>query len=318
MSRCGIHLICFLQVTKLPRLSVPIPIHRVVEEEVRETETEEGDVSFLGSQLDLPTLNEEIVYGVVPSDSGGTGENNNKQGLASGEVRAGSVDALIVLATQTIKNDFLYQEAFLTTYRTFIKPEVLIAKLVYRFRKFSNAEHGSLRLSRAAFSLLVRVVDSLAEVDFLNKVLLEKLTEFITSLIKKGNLGLARALRSQFILKYEERRTRLLPDFDLANLSLSGRRPCLLNFKSLEVAEQMTLLDSQLFQRIDSAELLTWVQEQAEDKSPNLTKFTEHFNNMSYWSRTMILQQPDAKVGDIQTRLGSSLRTHWSLPGHHR
>ena len=58
----------------------------------------------------------------------------------------------------------------------------------------------------------------------------------------------------------------------------------------------MTLLDSQLFQRIDSAELLTWVQEQAEEKSLNLTKFTEHFNNMSYWTRTMILQQPDAKV----------------------
>ena len=61
------------------------------------------------------------------------------------------MDALIVLATQTIKNDFLYQvgilaiflkqrllteynfqEAFLTTYRTFIAPELLIAKLVYR------------------------------------------------------------------------------------------------------------------------------------------------------------------------------------------
>ena len=33
------------------------------------------------------------------------------------------------------------------------------------------------------------------QVDFLNKSLLEKLTEFITSLIKHGNLGLARALR---------------------------------------------------------------------------------------------------------------------------
>ena len=48
--------------------------------------------------------------------------------------------------------------------------------------------------------------------------------------------------------------------------------------------------------RIDSAELLNWVQEQAEEKSPNLTKFTEHFNNMSYWTRTLILNQPDAKV----------------------
>ena len=38
------------------------------------------------------------------------------------------------------------------------------------------------------------------------------------------------------------------------------------------------------------------MQEQAEEKSLNLTKFTEHFNNMSYWTRTLILQQPDAKV----------------------
>ena len=78
-------------------------------------------------------------------------------------------------------------------------------------------------------------------------------------------------------------------------MSLTPRRHSLLNFKSVEVvshnpkiktathkmcdsnntvqvskskkltcqvAEQMTLLDSQLFQRIDSAELLTWVQEQ--------------------------------------------------------
>ena len=36
-------------------------------------------------------------------------------------------------------------------------------------------------------------------------------------------------------------------------------------------------------------------QEQNEDKSPNLTKFTEHFNNVSFWCRTKILQQEDPK-----------------------
>ena len=41
---------------------------------------------------------------------------------------------------------------------------------------------------------------------------------------------------------------------------------------------------------------MSWVQEQSEEKSPNLTKFTEHFNNMSYWTRTLILNQPDPKV----------------------
>jgi len=278
------------EITKLSRLSVPIPIQR---EETPDTPPQSD--SYECTLLDEVTVSEHLVYGELSN-------NNNKTGTShsgSSELRAGFIDALIVLATQTIKNDFLYQEAFLTTYRTFIKTEVLVEKLVYRFRKFGKEREsdgkGSIRISRNAFSLLVRVVDGLADVDFQNKSLLGELVRFITSLIEAGELGLARALRSQFIMKYEERRTRLLPDFDLASLNSVNRRTSLLNFKSLDVAEQMTLLDSQLFLRIDSAELLIWVQEQAEEKSMNLTKFTEHFNNMSYWTRTLILQQPDAK-----------------------
>ena len=64
----------------------------------------------------------------------------------------------------------------------------------------------------------------------------------------------------------------------------------------LHTVNPLLFLDSQLFLRLDSAELLIWVQEQSEEKSLNLTKFTEHFNNMSYWTRTLILQQPDGKV----------------------
>ena len=68
--------------------------------------------------------------------------------------------------------------------------------------------------------------------------------KFITCLIENGNLGLARALRSQLIIKYEEIRTRLLPEFDLASMNSINRRCTLLNFKSSELAEQMTLLGS--------------------------------------------------------------------------
>ena len=65
----------------------------------------------------------------------------------------------------------------------------------------------------------------------------------------------------------------------------------------------MIIPDSNLFLRIDTAELTNWVQEQSEEKSPNLTKFTEHFNNMSYWTRTLILNQPDAKVDKLVARI---------------
>lgn len=95
---------------------------------------------------------------------------------------------------------------------------------------------------------------------------------------------------------------------------LRPNRPGTLHdFRSHEIADQLTLLDAELFYKIevkrallfvgqyclrsDSAlrlqstpadflqipEVLLWAKEQNEEKSPNLTQFTEHFNNMSYW-----------------------------------
>ena len=51
------------------------------------------------------------------------------------------------------------------------------------------------------------------------------------------------------------------------------------------MAEQITLLDAQHFWKLEPTELLLWVKEQNEEKSPNLVKFTKHFNAMSFWCR---------------------------------
>lgn len=45
----------------------------------------------------------------------------------------------------------------------------------------------------------------------------------------------------------------------------------------------MTILDAELFKKIDIPEILFWAEEQSEEKSPNLTHFTAHFNKLSYW-----------------------------------
>jgi hypothetical protein len=37
---------------------------------------------------------------------------------------------------------------------------------------------------------------------------------------------------------------------------------------------------------------LIWAQEQNEERSPNLTRFTEHFNKMSYWWEQQPAHQP--------------------------
>ncbi|CAB4057347.1 RAPGEF1 [Lepeophtheirus salmonis] len=182
------------------------------------------------------------------------------------EVRAGIVDALVVLATQNLEN--------------LIKEMLQIIK----------------EQQKSAFSLMVRVVDCLADCDFQDVEVMELLTKFMSELVSDGELMLSRALRSKFIQRYDKHRAKVTPELDvLPSIRSKSKTFNILNFKSTDLAEQMTYLDYQLFIRLDTVELILWVQEQNEDKSYNLTKFTEHFNNMSFWCRTQILQQDDSK-----------------------
>ena len=70
---------------------------------------------------------------------------------------------MIVLATQSVKNDFLYQEAFIATYRTFVSTHDLLEKLVQRFRKFNNRKDEQQmiykRVAHCAFSLMVSSIN---------------------------------------------------------------------------------------------------------------------------------------------------------------
>ena len=77
------------------------------------------------------------------------------------------------------------------------------------------------------------------------------------------------------------------------------RKHSLFDFKPEGFAKQMTLLDAGYFYKLDVRydhywqltiffvlqiyEMLCWAAEADEEKSPGLTKFTEHFNNVSQW-----------------------------------
>uniref|UniRef100_A0A4W6BXL2 CRK SH3-binding GNRP n=1 Tax=Lates calcarifer TaxID=8187 RepID=A0A4W6BXL2_LATCA len=200
------------------------------------------------------------------------------------DVRAGSGDILLVHATETDRKDLvLYCEAFLTTYRTFITPEDLIKKLHYRY-PFQITQHVTLSL------IVVFLVE-------LTEDILKQLMDLVFTLVCNGELSLARVLRKNILDKVEQKKllrytNSLKP---LAARGVSARPGTLHDFRSHEIADQLTLLDAELFYKIEIPEVLLWAKEQNEEKSPNLTQFTEHFNNMSYWVRSLIIQQEKAQ-----------------------
>ncbi|XP_063373066.1 guanine nucleotide-releasing factor 2 isoform X1 [Cydia amplana] len=217
------------------------------------------------------------------------------------EVRGGHPDALIVLATKATK-DFAYQEAFLATYRTWVAPRELVARLTRRAHHFKSRPHEL----RSTLSLLTRVVNDLTMTD-LEESLMQKIMEFIYWLIEVEELPIAKALRQILVDKQKQ-----LHNQQQANTryeyespcysSVSLRRDTLLDFKPSELAEQMTLLDAALFARITTAEVLSWPRDQSEESSPNLTRFTEHFNKMSYWARSRILEQDEVQKRERYAR----------------
>ncbi|KAM7092418.1 rap guanine nucleotide exchange factor 1 isoform 5-T5 [Molossus nigricans] len=214
------------------------------------------------------------------------------------DVRGGSGDILLVHATETDRKDLvLYCEAFLTTYRTFISPEELIKKLQYRYPKFSPfTDTFKKRVSKNTFFVLVRVVDELCLVE-LTEEILKLLMELVFRLVCSGELSLARVLRKNILDKVDQKKLLRCANSDqpLAARGVAARPGTLHDFHSHEIAEQLTLLDAELFYKIEIPEVLLWAKEQNEEKSPNLTQFTEHFNNMSYWVRSIIMLQEKAQ-----------------------
>ncbi|XP_050358736.1 guanine nucleotide-releasing factor 2 isoform X3 [Nymphalis io] len=220
-----------------------------------------------------------------------------KEGSEVREVRGGHPDALIVLATKATKETdeyFAYQEAFLATYRTWVSPGELVRKLVRRAHHYRPRPHEL----RSTLSLLTRVVADLTMAD-LERTLMQEIMEFIYWLVETEELPISKALRQILVDKQKQlhfQNTNNKYEYDMPCYgTVSLRRDTLLDFKASELAEQMTLLDSALFVRITTAEVLSWPRDQSEESSPNLTRFTEHFNKMSYWARSRILEQYEAR-----------------------
>ena len=95
-------------------------------------------------------------------------------------------------------------------------------------------------------------------------------------------------------VKYHINLLNLLIITAIFNIKKDGHSS-LLDFKSLDLAGQMTLIDLSLFSKIELSEVLLWSTKQNEEFSPNLIQFTEHFNNISYWARSRILENESSR-----------------------
>lgn len=206
-------------------------------------------------------------------------EDDNKDPVLCG----GTIDALIVYATQ-VQTEDLYYKAFLATYRTFISPAELICKLLYRANRFQDKSKKDSPVATTVLMLLVKVMEEMFEE--LDKSLFDQLRSQVHRLLNIGELALGKSLRDKIVNYCIKLQSNHLPTYQPVHSSAE-----LFDFKSFEIAQQMCLLDGDNFIKIELPEVLRWGKEQSETLSPNLSRFIGHFNSMSFWVRTMILKE---------------------------
>jgi hypothetical protein len=120
----------------------------------------------------------------------------------------------------------------------------------------------------------------------LSENLMKRLSNFVTILIRHGELQLGKLLRKKSLERFTKFSINLdqsQQDIVLIQNSISSKRATLLDFHASDISEQLTLVDSELFLKIQLSEILYMSIEKGEEYSPNLAAFTEHFNNISYW-----------------------------------
>jgi Rap guanine nucleotide exchange factor 1 len=130
----------------------------------------------------------------------------------------------------------------------------------------------------------------------LTQTLLNDLLNFSHELIANRKIKWAKLLRNCVFEKVSIfKGATLLPASLPVSQPLKSRRDEFLRFKADELAQQMTLLDMELFQKIEIAEMFNYAKNQQDDQSPNLAIFGRHFDKMSTWVRTQICIQTKDK-----------------------
>jgi len=69
------------------------------------------------------------------------------------------------------------------------------------------------------------------------------------------------------------------------------------SYSNEDIAQQLTLLDFQLFEKIAPSELLNqaWNKPDGHIKAPNILHLTSRFNSIAFWVACCILEGADAK-----------------------
>ncbi|KAJ6519039.1 ras guanine nucleotide exchange factor domain-containing protein, partial [Mycena sanguinolenta] len=229
-----------------------------------------------------------------------------------GSVRAGTLPALVERLTAHEQRDPTFTKAFLMTFKSFSTVDDLFDLLVQRFwiqppPKLTPAERedwGKLKQhviqARVLYTFKLLVVDD----DALEKddmFILDRMKEFLIT----EEVSTFPAAAKQLLILIERARKggdsmiKMVTPFQGIPpppiVPKSTKKLKLLDIEPLELARQLTIMESQLYQRIRPLECLQRAREQRTENIDNITVVIQTSNKIALWVAESVLSKEDSR-----------------------
>jgi len=226
-------------------------------------------------------------------------------------IKVASLNRLLLMLTSPDYDNYMI-DVFFNTYRTFTSPRVVLEKLIQRFSvPYPEGPDWATRtpfqyqffLSSIKLPIQVTICKLMQRwienylFDF-DADMVEIFKDFVQyALPAAGHIGLANTLyKSMFPDSSCPNPNRILvskKDFLSISEFPMGKRRSLLEFSDRDIAEQLTLMDWELYKEIRFVELIgqCWNKEEKRFRAPNVMLCIERFNIISNWVSFCILNE---------------------------
>ncbi|KAJ7205919.1 ras guanine nucleotide exchange factor domain-containing protein [Mycena haematopus] len=228
-----------------------------------------------------------------------------------GSVRAGTVPALVERLTAHEQGDPTFIKAFLMTFKSFSTVDDLFDLLVQRFwiqpppklTQTEREEWGKLKQHVIQIRVLNTFKSMVVDDDVLEKddmFILDRMKEFLTT-EEVGRFPAAKQLlilieRAQkggdSMIKMVTAPQGVPPP---PVVPKSSKKLKLLDIEPLELARQLTIMESQLYQRIRPMECLQRAREQRTENIDNITVVIQTSNKIALWVADSVLSKEDSR-----------------------
>ncbi|KAJ7459684.1 ras guanine nucleotide exchange factor domain-containing protein [Mycena latifolia] len=228
-----------------------------------------------------------------------------------GTVRAGTVPALVERLTAHEQGDPTFIKSFLMTFKSFTTVDDLFDLLVQRFwiqppPKLTPAEReewGKLKQHVIQIRVLNTFKSMVVDDDVLEKddlFILDRMKEFVTTeevarfpAAKQLLILIERAQKGGDSMIKMVTAPQGVPPPPL--VPKSNKKLKLLDIEPLELARQLTIMESQLYQRIRPMECLQRAREQRTENIDNITVVIQTSNKIALWVAESVLSKEDSR-----------------------